>query len=920
MRACYRTLGPNAWAATRHAPRLPPASALRRLHRPLATAPRRQWRRRRPAAPTPPRDYDSEVQLTAQVERITFHRAENGWSVVRARVEGEQALVTLAGTMHGVRAGQLLEVTGRWGVHSAYGEQLAVATCTPLALERMATSSAAVAAFLAKTVDGVGPKTATKIVEHFGSGEATLDVLAAQPSRLTEVSGVSPRLADNIRAAWARDGERQEQRAALAGLEVPAGEPTERLLERWGARAPAIVTAQPYRITTEAGLRFAVADRVAACEATEWAGGIHAPERYAAASLHALREAVGRGHCCLPAAAWVSATAAVLDRPSLGPRSLTEEEIDRDAIETGWATLLDQKAVARETFAPPALGSGTEPEPEPEELWYTARLHAIERDVATLLAKLMADPDAWPEDEAERAAMELEVAATEKCVADVVQQQQAELTAEQLAAVRAAVDPRGRGAIITGGPGCGKTFIMRVVVEVLRAQGQVVALAAPTGRAAQRLSELVGAETPGEQGGADEQAEATTIHRLLEYRGGTGDGEYSGFARGPSNPIPADAVLVDEASMLDISLARDLLAALGPQTRLVLIGDPDQLPSIGAGNVLRDALASGVLRSRLLSTVFRQAARSSIIASAHAVNRGAFPSRDEMHLLQADEFVSVCRAAAAAGRAGKRSTDAIDFCRHKRIGVPTDEGGDAGREQRRARLRDLLGGKDCVFVESDSPEMAADVVESALLTLTPSMGYSPTEDAQLLTPGNKGALGGGALNARLRPLLNPRYRAAANPEDDPESRLKLGWGVGDKVIQVVNNYDHEVYNGDIGFVTALEPRSRHNRAPSATVEFVLGRRRRSVEYRGLGELRQLLPAWAITVHKSQGSEYPIVVVPLTTQHWFVSSRNLIYTALTRARQLCLVVGERKAMHAALGKTDGSDRSTGLTQRLLKEAE
>ena len=563
---------------------------------------RPSWARQKRDRDTAPVARTGEtVRVTAQVARVTFNNPSNGYGVVRASIEGEPEPVTLCGVMHGVTEGQVLDVVGSWGVHPQFGEQLIVTQSERVGLDRLANSPTSVALYLAKTVAGVGPVLAQRIVKHFGSD--VMEILAAkQPKQLAKVKGVSLRIAENICTSWGEHALEQESRVALAGMGVPFAA-HHRLHERWGLdEAAHVVRTEPYRLATEAGLSFAVADRVAA---TVMVGDDvqegprqcyqHSLARYGAASLHALRVAEGQGHCCLPEDTLQQEASALLlkckypagaAQPAPRARGTasdtgasdtgvclscgSESAVTRQQLAAAWAqleekgVLVSSAAAAEETHCQEERGNEAEPS---RVHWYTAKMAAAEQSVALHLDALLGLGKA--QSASPNAALGSSVGTAGRLPSY--------LSEEQRQAVEVAVSGSG-GVIVTGGPGCGKTFLMKAVVETFRARGVSVALAAPTGRAAQRLSELVGEGEEGEEGkGLNEGA--STLHRLLEYHPTTG------FGRNARNPIEASVVVVDEASMLDIWLGQELLKALGPSNskQLILIGDADQLPPIGPG-------------------------------------------------------------------------------------------------------------------------------------------------------------------------------------------------------------------------------------------------------------------------------------------------------------------------------------------------
>ena len=436
------------------------------------TSPRRKtqngrvWQRRR-NRPSPSRNFNAEVQVTAQIQRVTFHNPETGFSVVRAAVDGEPSSVTLRGTMHGVREGQAFQLTGCWEQHAHYGEQLAIRDCEPISIEQLASATAGLALFLAKTVRGVGHKTANKIVDHFE--ERTLDVLSAQPHRLVEVPGISPRIAKLIAKAWDGHAAEQARRAALLGLGVPYIH-LERVLDRWAAAASTIVAQEPYRLTSEAGLSFAVTDSIAAANVAgrgEEMHALHSVERYAAATVHALRESTSKGNCCLPTSNLREATANILSSASLRNRKIAAQDVQDEVLTLAWETLRKTGTLVTEHFTPAQAPhtcpsnafQASELVPEQEVLWYLSTAHAAESEVAASLASLLgwrAGAGSAAEHHTTEAgrSMDGDFALNLNALEAQLRPKAAEvdsmlLSDEQQVAVATAVSPHGRGAIIT---------------------------------------------------------------------------------------------------------------------------------------------------------------------------------------------------------------------------------------------------------------------------------------------------------------------------------------------------------------------------------------------------------------------------------------------------------------------------------------
>lgn len=710
--------------------------------------------------------------LTGEVERVTFENEETSFRVIRVgRLEsgasGRHA-VSVVGTFQAVGPGTRVRITGDFVNDPRRGEQFRVDTLVPIepstlvGLERYLGSG---------LIKGIGPGLAKRIVERFGMD--SLKVLDTDPERLGNVPGIGARRVDEIRRAWS------EQRAVssiMLLLQTHGASPAlaARIYKRYGDRAAAVVQRSPYRLALEVhGIGFKTADRIAQSMGI---AGDH-PERAQAGVLHTLGELADQGHLLAP-------------REALAERTAEMLEIDvghvHAAIDALWAS---ERVVVEDDGV------------------YLTRLFEAERQVAEGFARLLESPGrALP-------GLEGAIAAFERFAQ--VSLARAQRQAVESAALRKVV-------VITGGPGVGKTTIVRAVLSVLEKARLTVRLAAPTGRAAKRLAETT-------------EREASTIHRLLEFEPRSGR-----FQRNVEKPLELDALVIDEASMVDVPLAAALLEALPTEARLVIVGDSDQLPSVGPGAFLRDVIDSGVVPTVRLTEIFRQAQESGIVQNAHRILRGEAPE-----------------------------------------GAASDE-----------------GGADFFIVQRRDPEEAADVVRELVARRIPRrFGMDAKEQVQVLTPMHRGAAGTIALNAVLQAALNPDGPAL-------ESRgQKLR--PGDKVMQIRNDYDRDVFNGDIGIVSSVEPAERK-----------LGVRfdDREVEYED-SDLDSLTLAYATSIHKSQGSEYPAVVIPLLSAHFVMLSRNLLYTAVTRARRLCVLVADPRALRLALAEFRRDERNTRLAERL-----
>ena len=788
------------------------------------------------AAAPPPSAAPGEV-LQGVVRRITFHNPDSHYVVLRLEPGPGGAPVTVVGRLVPPPApGEEIRAVGRWTSHPTYGRQFEAEGYRPVTPSTREGVERLLASGLFK---GVGPATARRLVEAFG--EAALDVIANEPERLASVPGIGPRRARAIAARLQLHRAEQEALAFLYGLGLGPGL-ARRIYHRYGARTVEVLRANPYELALEvSGFGFRRADEVAA------RSGIAAdsPRRVEAALWQALEEAVEEGHVFLP-------------KPALFRRA-------RALLEGGRGRGLAFPDEALEAALAELTGRGRVTVEEGQAVYHPA-LHRQEQELARAVRRLADQAwQPWLPGSLERQLAEAEEALGTR------------LAPEQREAVREALQ-RGL-VVITGGPGTGKTTLVRFIVYLAGRSGVRLALAAPTGRAAQRLQEAVGAgrELPG-------VAPARTIHRLLEVRAGGGD-DGPRFARGPQHPLDADVVIVDEASMLDLPLACHLLGALRPGARLVLVGDVDQLPSVGPGQVLRDIIASGRVAVVRLTRVFRQAARSRIVVGAHRIlaGRDLLPPRP---------------------RGPESPTPGAALLR------TSPEG---------AGPRPLSEEDNLRFIEEPEPARAAETVQRLVAETLPRLyGLDPMREIQVLAATHRGPAGTDALNARLQEALNPPRAGRAE--------LRLGHRllrVGDRVMQSRNDYQARlvapdggpgaaageeggVFNGEIGRVVAVFPERRE-----VHVRFEDGR---VVAYDD-ERLDQLQLAYAITVHKSQGNEFPCVVMPVVWTMPALMTRNLLYTALTRGRRLVVLVGDRRAVGAYVRNASVSARHTGLARRI-----
>jgi exodeoxyribonuclease V alpha subunit len=748
--------------------------------------------------------------LEGTLERITFHSAEDGYTVARLMPRGKSYVITIVGKLLGVRPGETLALEGEWQEHREHGRQFLVSSYRTL----MPATIDGIKRYLGSgLIKGVGPATAKKITETFG--KYTLEVLEREPDRLVEVPGLGRKKVEVIKQAWREQQQIKEVMLFLQELGLPTGLAV-KIYKQYGDGAMALVREQPYRLADEVyGIGFLTADQIAA------GLGIPRddPRRIGAGLRYTLSQATEDGHCYLPAVELITRAAALLE-----VSEAQAEAVLGDPVLAGEVEVVSRWRGEPVTYF--ETGSTLDNEPQPQQLTgspahrltgspavYLKPLAMAEQGVASAIKRLLHGPSAisgfyrtanWP-----------------RVFTHLAERRQINLAEKQQQAVQMALTEKV--SILTGGPGTGKTVSLRTVVELLRARGYKPLLASPTGRAAKRLAEATGAE-------------ASTIHRLLEYSPQNGPH----FRRNAEWPLECDLLVIDEVSMLDILLANHLLKAVPPHAHVLLVGDADQLPSVGPGSVLRDLLNSGAVPSVHLDVIFRQAAGSGIALNAQRINRGELP-----------EF-----------------KDYADF----------------------------------FFFAGAEPERCAELtVELVAERIARRFGFDRRRDIQVLSPMHKGAAGVANLNRLLQAALNPPGAGVAE-----RAYGMVTFRVGDRVLQQRNNYDLDVYNGDVGVVSAIDELEQ-----SLTVRFD---DEREVAY-DWSQLDELALAYALSVHKSQGGEYPVVVLPLLMQHYALLQRNLLYTAVTRARQLVVLVGDRKALAVAVGNARVQERYTGLVERL-----
>jgi exodeoxyribonuclease V alpha subunit len=739
------------------------------------------------------------------LERITYANEENGWTVARVDTGRGGELLTVVGALLGAQVGESLRMHGRWGSHPQYGRQFTVENYTTV----LPATVQGIRRYLGSgLIKGIGPRLAERIVDHFGTD--TLEVIEGRPERLIEVPKLGPKRTKLIAAAWEEQKAIKEVMVFLQGVGVSTSLAV-RIYKKYQDAAISVVKNQPYRLASDVwGIGFLTADRIAQSVGIPQ----DSPERVKAGLQYALSQASDQGHCFLPEERLIADAVKLLQVDvGLVIDCLTELAADEGVVRQ----LLpgEHTADTADPADPSDLSGLSDRAPEPLRAVYLVPFHRAESSLAGQILRQLRSPEDrlasfrsvdWP-----------------AALGWLRGRTGADLAPEQEQAVKLALTERV--AVLTGGPGCGKSFTVRSIVELAAAKRAKVVLAAPTGRAAKRLAELTGGE-------------AATVHRLLELRPG-GDAAYD---RG--NPLDADLVVVDEASMLDLLLANKLVKAVPPGAHLLLVGDVDQLPSVGAGEVLRDLLAAdGPVPAVRLTRIFRQAQQSGVVSNAHRINHGQ---------------------------------------------PPVTEG-----------LPDFF-----LFAEDDAERAAGLTVDVVARRIPRRFGLDPRRDIQVLTPMNRGPAGAAALNTLLQAAVTP------SRPDVPERRFGgRTFRVGDKVTQIRNNYEkgtNGVFNGTGGVVTGLDPEEQRLTVRTDEDE--------QVGY-DFDELDELAHAYAVTIHRSQGSEYPAVVIPITTSAWTMLQRNLLYTAVTRAKGLVVLVGSRRALGQAVRSVSAGRRHTAVDLRL-----
>ncbi len=731
-------------------------------------------------------------KLAGTLERMTFYNEENCYLVGRLKVTGKKELLTVVGTLPVPVVGERLDLTGEWTLHPTYGKQFKI---EKFIREKPSTLEAIEKYLAAGVIKGIGPATAKLFCKHFG--KEVLQIIGSEPQRLTEVPGIGRKKADTITASFKMQQEMQEVILFFQEYDVSPAYAA-RIYRYLKEKTIPLAKENPYRFSEEVyGIGFKTADMIACKMGLD----LNSPQRVRASLTYLLSKASEEGHVFLPREELVTRALELLEG---GEK--TRETLHGLVLEQ-IASLKEQKVIICETKA---VEAG-------EEYCYLAPFFFSERGVATRLKRLNFGQ------------ITLEAVSLDKEIKDIEKNSTITLAPRQKEALREALT--AGVIVVTGGPGTGKTTTIKALLELFRRFHLEVMLAAPTGRAAKRMTEATGRE-------------AKTLHRLLEYTRGK-EGFY--FKRNEENPLKTHVVIVDEVSMVDLLLMYNLLKAVPAGCKLVLVGDKDQLPSVGAGNVLRDIIDSGVVSVVRLETIFRQAQDSAIILNAHRVNQGKFPYRNKK------------------------------------------EG-------------------DFFFLKKEDPsEILALILDLCSRRLPQYQKYNPLEDIQVLTPMRRTMLGVDNLNQTLQEHLNPV--SPAKPE------FKLGgttFRLEDKVMQIKNNYDLEVFNGDIGRITLID---REENQVIIAYPDLKGYREVIYDFK---DMEEVVLAYATSVHKSQGSEYKVVIMPVVTQHFIMLQRNLIYTAITRAKEMVILIGTTKALAIAIKNNKVEERYTLLAERLKDE--
>ena len=765
--------------------------------------------------------------LNGILERIVFENPDTGYTVGRFSARGEPELVTIVGNLASVNPGESLILSGDWINNPKYGRQFQI--------EKSETIQPANVVGIRKylgsgLIKGIGPKMATRIVNKFGMD--TIDVIEQTPEKLAGVTGIGRKRVEMIQQAWEEQREIKNVMLFLQSHNVSTSHAA-KIYKTYQNEAISIVTENPYRLADDIyGIGFVTADTIA----QKLGVGKNDPHRIQAGIKYVLSQKADAGHVFQHSQELIEASSDILEQDpktiEMGVLALTQkEEIILSQKDGSIQTVAEQSHIISEWLNSSKSDTDTEQHSEYIEVCdetsdhpdiqhsedtsaildsnaiYLAPFYYAEIGIANQFSRLLAS--------GKRVPSPLNI---NSCLQELENEMSIRFAPQQIEAINTALTERAM--ILTGGPGTGKTTTTIGMIRLFEAEDNRIVLAAPTGRAAKRLSETTGRE-------------AKTIHRLLEF-----SFQANGFKRNRENPLDADVVIVDEMSMVELVLMNRLMQAIRPNATVILIGDIDQLPSVGAGNVLKSLIDSNRIPVIELTEIFRQAQESMIVTNAHKINSGDYPE----------------------------------------LFGPAD--------------------RNFFFIEEEDPE-AAETLITALIAerLSQHYDFHPIDDIQLLCPMRRGTLGSENLNKRLQDLLNP----------DKEQFVR-SWQTfrqGDKVMQIRNNYDYDVYNGDIGRIVEIDPVNK-----IVNVRFS----EKLVAY-DMADTNELVLAYATTIHKAQGSEYPAVVIPLHTQHYIMLQRNLLYTGITRAKELVVIVGSKRALNICIRNNQVMSRNTYLAERL-----
>ncbi len=709
------------------------------------------------------------TKLAGRIERVTFTSDETNYTVCRVHTRQQRELVTVVGNIVNPVPGEILEMTGNWINNPRYGMQFAVESYTT----RTPASEFGIKKYLASgLIKGIGPVMAERIVDRFK--EKSLDIIENDIRKLSAIEGIGEKRIEMIRAAWEEQKEIRNVMLFLGSYGVSSAYAA-KIFKQYGNEAIQVVRENPYRLAEDIfGIGFATADKIAEQLGIER----HSLIRIEAAVLYTLTVLAEEGHACYPYEGLLQKVGELISV------SLQQAGQGVQTAEKRQKVVLDRS----------------------NGYVFLARYFFSEKGIASRMNRIR---------KSGRNIREVDI---DKALGWVESQLTIRLADKQKKAVKAALSEKI--LVITGGPGTGKTTIINAIIKIYNRLQPNILLAAPTGRAAKKMSEAT-------------FMPAKTIHRLLRF-----SLKKRGFEKNEENPLNCDILIVDEVSMIDTYLMHHLLKAVPDNSILLLVGDVNQLPSVGAGNILGDIIESGLFPTVQLDTIFRQARKSRIIVNAHRINKGYFPD------------------------------------------ISTEEN------------------SDFFFIEKEEPEEAVNViVELVQHRVEKKFGFDPVNDIQVLTPMHKGVAGAGNLNQVLRKTLNPGKKGVQRGISE--------FCEGDKVMQIRNNYDKSVFNGDIGRILRID-------FDSQVMILTFGSRKIEYEFSSLDEI---VHAYAVSIHKSQGSEYPVVILPVLTQHYVLLQRNLIYTAVTRGRKLVIVVGSKKALAIAVNRMDSENRYTALQQRL-----